>query len=42
MTDHRINESYGNIRGIMDGALTPLVDDLLADEQARLLAGERG
>jgi len=40
VTDHRINESYGNIRGIMDGALTPIVDDLLADEQARLLAGE--
>ena len=40
VTDHRINQSYGNIRGIMDGALTPIVDDLLADEQARLLAGE--
>jgi len=40
VTDHRINESYGNIRGIMDGALAPIVDDLLADEQARLLAGE--
>ncbi len=40
VTDHRINESYGNIRGIMDGALQPIVDDLLADEQARLLAGE--
>ncbi len=40
VTDHRINESYGNIRGIMDGAIAPIVDDLLADEQARLLAGE--
>lgn len=40
VTDHRINQSYGNIRGIMDGALGPIVDDLLADEQARLLAGE--
>jgi peptide chain release factor 1 len=40
VTDHRINESYGNIRGIMDGALAPIVDDLLKDEQARLLAGE--
>ena len=40
VTDHRVNQSYGNIRGIMDGALTPIVDDLLADEQARLLAGE--
>ncbi len=40
VTDHRVNKSYGNIRGIMDGALGPIVDDLLADEQARLLAGE--
>ncbi len=40
VTDHRINESFGNIRGIMDGAIGPIVDDLLADEQARLLAGE--
>ena len=40
VTDHRINESYGNIRGIMDGDLRPIVDDLLNDEQARLLAGE--
>ena len=40
VTDHRVNQSYGNIRGIMDGALTPIVNDLLADEQARLLAGE--
>ncbi|MDE2481872.1 MAG: peptide chain release factor 1 [bacterium] len=40
VTDHRINQSYGNIRGIMDGALAPIVDDLLADEQAKLLAGE--
>jgi len=39
VTDHRINESYGNIRGIMDGAIGPIVDDLLADEQAKLLAG---
>jgi peptide chain release factor 1 len=40
VTDHRINESYGNIRGIMDGAIDPLVNDLLKDEQAKLLAGE--
>src|SRR5215469_10980461 len=40
VTDHRINESYGNIRGIMDGAIDSMVNDLLKDEQARLLAGE--
>lgn len=40
VTDHRINQSYGNIRGIMDGDIGDLVDDLLKDERARLLAGE--
>ena len=40
VTDHRINESYGNIRGIMDGDVGTIVEDLLKDEQARLLAGE--
>ena len=40
VSDHRINENYGNIRGIMDGAIDPIVNDLLKDEQARLLAGE--
>jgi len=40
VTDHRVNESYGNIRGIMDGALDPIVNALLKDEQAKLLAGE--
>jgi peptide chain release factor 1 len=40
VTDHRINQSYGNIRGIMDGDLRRIVDELSADEQARRLAGE--
>ena len=40
VTDHRINRSFGNIRGIMDGDLEQIVDELLADERARLLAGE--
>ena len=40
VTDHRINESYGNIRGIMDGDVGVIIDDLLKDEQARLLSGE--
>ncbi|HKE36512.1 MAG TPA: peptide chain release factor 1 [Candidatus Baltobacteraceae bacterium] len=40
VTDHRINRSFGNIRGIMDGDLGHIVDELLADERARLLAGE--
>jgi peptide chain release factor 2 len=40
VTDHRINQNFGNIRGIMDGDLGHIVDELLADERARLLAGE--
>ncbi|MBV8491836.1 MAG: peptide chain release factor 1, partial [Candidatus Eremiobacteraeota bacterium] len=40
VTDHRIGRSFGNIAGIMDGDLLALVDELLADERARLLAGE--
>ncbi|HET6274971.1 MAG TPA: peptide chain release factor 1 [Candidatus Cybelea sp.] len=40
ITDHRINRSFGNIRGIMDGDLGHITDELIADERARLLAGE--
>jgi peptide chain release factor 1 len=40
VTDHRINQNYGNLRAIVDGDIGKLVDDLLNDEQARLLAGE--
>ncbi|HLX25383.1 MAG TPA: peptide chain release factor 1 [Candidatus Cybelea sp.] len=40
VTDHRINRSFGNIRGIVDGDLETMVDALLTDERARLLAGE--
>jgi peptide chain release factor 1 len=40
ITDHRINRSYGNIRGVMDGNLGHITDELLADERARLLSGE--
>jgi peptide chain release factor 1 len=40
VTDHRINRNYGNIRAVMDGDLGAIVDDLLTDERARLLAGE--
>jgi len=39
VTDHRINRNYGNIRGIVDGDLAQIVDELLADERARMLAG---
>lgn len=40
VTDHRINRNFGNIRGIMDGNLAPIAQELIADERARLLAGE--
>ena len=40
VTDHRINQNFGNVRGIMDGDIGHIVDELLKDERARLLAGE--
>ena len=39
VTEHRINRNFGNIRAIMDGDLAQIVDELLADERARMLAG---
>jgi len=40
ITDHRINRNFGNIRGIMDGNLAQISEELIADERARRLAGE--
>jgi peptide chain release factor 1 len=40
ITDHRIGRSFGNIRGVMDGNLSAISEELIADERARLLAGE--
>jgi peptide chain release factor 1 len=40
VTDHRINRSFGNIRAIVDGDLGRIADELIADERARVLAGE--
>ncbi|MBC5815477.1 MAG: peptide chain release factor 1 [Candidatus Eremiobacteraeota bacterium] len=40
ITDHRINQSFGNIKGVMDGDMGHIVEELLKDERARLLAGE--
>jgi peptide chain release factor 1 len=40
ITDHRINQNFGNIRAIMDGDMGHIVEELLKDERARLLAGE--
>ncbi len=40
ITDHRINRSFGNIRGILDGNLAQISEELIADERAALLAGE--
>jgi len=40
ITDHRINQNFGNIRAILDGDMGDIVDELLKDERARRLAGE--
>jgi peptide chain release factor 1 len=40
ITDHRINQNFGNVRGIMDGDMGHIVEELLKDERARALAGE--
>jgi len=39
ITDHRINQNFGNIRAILDGDLDRLIGELQKDEKARLLAG---
>jgi peptide chain release factor 1 len=39
ITDHRINESFGNIREILGGDLGKIVARLQQDERTRLLAG---
>ena len=40
ITDHRVNENFGNIRDVLDGNLARIVTRLQQDEKARLLAGE--
>lgn len=40
ITDHRVNQNFQNIKAILDGDLGKLVDELLKDERAKLLAGE--
>ena len=40
ITDHRINQNFGNIRDILDGNMDRLIGELQKDEKARLLAGE--
>jgi peptide chain release factor 1 len=40
ITDHRINENFGNIKDVLDGNLGRLVARLQQDEKSRLLAGE--
>lgn len=40
ITDHRINQNYGNVRAVLDGDLGRIVEELLKSERARLLAGE--
>jgi len=40
ITDHRINQSFGNLRGVMEGGLGHIIEELRKDEHARLLAGD--
>ena len=40
VTDHRLNENFGDVRGLMDGSLGRIVARLQQDEKSRLLAGE--
>jgi peptide chain release factor 1 len=40
LTDHRIGLSTGNLKGILDGDLDPVVEALLAEEQRKRLAGD--
>jgi peptide chain release factor 1 len=40
ITDHRINENFGNVRDVMDGGLGRIVGRLQQDEKSKLLAGE--
>ena len=40
VTDHRINQNFGKIPAIMNGDIGHIVDELLKDERAKLLAGE--
>ncbi|SRR5579875_913127 len=39
ITDHRINQNFGNIRAILDGDMERLIAELQKAEKARLLAG---
>ncbi len=40
ITDHRINENFGNVKDVMDGGLGRIVGRLQQDEKSKLLAGE--
>ena len=40
ITDHRIGQSFQNIKAILDGEMEKLVVELQQNEKARLLAGE--
>jgi peptide chain release factor 1 len=40
ITDHRINQSFQNIKAILDGDMEKLIVELQKWEQSRLLAGE--
>lgn len=41
ITDHRINQSWHNINAIMEGDLSPVVNALSQENQARILSSEK-
>jgi peptide chain release factor 1 len=37
VTDHRIKKSYSNLPAILDGEIDQIINDLIVEDQARLL-----
>ena len=42
VTDHRIKKSYSNLPAIMDGEIDQIINDLIVEDQARLLQSVEG
>ncbi|MEK9132775.1 MAG: peptide chain release factor 1 [Patescibacteria group bacterium] len=38
VTDHRINENFSNLPGLMEGNIEPILEKLMVEDQARALA----
>ncbi|MFI5200613.1 MAG: peptide chain release factor 1, partial [Candidatus Limnocylindrales bacterium] len=40
VSDHRVNQNWSNLPGILDGDLDPLIDTLITTDQAERLQSE--